>query len=84
METGFLASTDCKLVFRLEETHFLTKPSISGIGGFSLYLIYLRVLSYLVFLLGKTASNMSGNPFLKTDLILASGNYFQEFLHPGL
>ena len=75
VETGFLASTNNKLFLRLEETYFLTNPSLQLLEkDFSL--VKIVNISESSFQLAETVTDMSGNHFLKTDLILASGNSF--------
>ena len=71
-----MASANRKLFFRLVETHFFEESVIPTIGeGFSLYWKPSALLESS-FLLAKTVTDMSGNRFLKTDLILTNGNSF--------
>ena len=60
------------------ETHFFNESFIPAIGeGFSLYWKPSTLLES-TFQPAKTATDMSGSHFLKTDLILASGNSFSS------
>ena len=62
--------------FCLVEMYFFNESLIRAIGeGFALYWKPSTILESS-FLLAKTITDMSGNHFLKTDLILASGNSF--------
>ena len=64
--------------FSSSENVFFDETFIPAIReGFSLYWKPSAFLERS-FLLAKTVTNMSGNHFLKTDLILASGNSFSS------
>ena len=83
METGFLASTNHKLFFRLVETFFLTNPSSELLQKDFLFsrnsLLYLRVLSILPkpFLICMETISYRQTLFLLVDpQCLASGNHF--------
>ena len=98
VEIDFQVSSNHNLFFCLVETYFFHEPFIPAIGeGFSVYWKPSTLLENS-FLLVKTVPYMSGNHFLKKDLILVSGNLFssqwkpfssiasdifQEVLHPG-
>ena len=71
LQTDFVASTNHKLFFCLVKNYF------PAIGGFSL-LWKPSTLLESSFLLTETVPDMSGNHFLKKDLILASGNSFSS------
>ena len=72
VETDFLASTNHN------ETYSFNESFILAIGeGFSLYWKPSTLLESF-FLLAKTVTDMSGNHFSKTDLILANGNSFSS------
>ena len=78
VETDILASTNHKLFFRLVVTYFFNESFIPAIGeGFALYWKLSTILESS-FLLAKTVTDMSGNHFLKTDIVLASGNSFSS------
>ena len=97
VETDFLASTNHKL-FLFQQKRILSKFFILAVAeGFFLQW-KASILLECSFLLGETVTGMSGNHFLKTDLILSSENsfssqwktfssiasdIFQEFLHSG-
>ena len=98
VETDFLGSANHKLLFHLVEMYFFNESFIPAIGeGFSFYW-KLSTLLESYFLPAINVTDMSGNHFLKIDLILASGNsfssqwkpfssiashIFEEVLHPG-
>ena len=78
VETDFLASANHKLFFRLVEIYFFKESFIPAIGeGFSFYW-KLSTLLESYFLPAINVTDMSGNHFLKIDLILASGNSFSS------
>ena len=78
-ETDFLASANHKLFFRLVKTYFLTNPSFQLLEDF---LFSGNRLPGSFPLADETVTDMSGNHFLKTDLILASGNSFSSWWKP--
>ena len=75
-----MAGTNHKLFFRLVEMHFLTNPSFHLLEKDFLFIPSTLLESSL--LLAKTATDMSGNHFLKTDLIFATGNSFSNQWKP--
>ena len=86
VETEFMAGTNHKRFFRLVEIHFLTNPSFHLLEKDFFFIPSTLLESSL--LLAKTVTDMSGNHFLKTDLILLVETHFltsgnQEVLHPG-
>ena len=76
VETEFMAGTNHKRFFRLVEIHFLTNPSFHLLEKDFFFIPSTLLESSL--LLAKTVTDMSGNHFLKTDLIFASGNSFSN------
>ena len=78
MEIDFQVSSNHNFFFCLVETYFFHEPFIPAIGeGFSLYWKPSTLLESTL-QPAKTATDMSGSHFLKTDLILASGNSFSS------
>ena len=82
VETDFLASTNDKLFFRLVETYFLMNSSFQLLQKH--FPLYWRPSTLLdsFFLLTKTVTDVSGNPFLRIDLIPAGGNSFSSQWYP--
>ena len=78
VQTELLDDTNHKLFFPSSGNVFFNESFIPSIGeGFSLYWKPSTLLESS-FLLVKTVTDMSGNHFLRKDLILASGNSFSN------
>ena len=78
VETDFLTNTNHKLFFPSSENVFFDESFIPAIGeGFS-FQWKPSALPESSFLLAETVTDMNGKHFLKTNLILASGNSFSS------